>query len=39
MMLNKVMKIKEFLEKWCMPDTTDESVAWQFKTDLENLEV
>lgn len=33
------MKLKEFLEKWCMPDTRDESVIWLFKEDLKNLEV
>ena len=33
------MKLKEFLKKWCMPDTTDERVIWQFNEDLDNLEI
>lgn len=32
------MKLKEFLKKWCMPDTRDESVIWHFNKDLEELE-
>ena len=32
------MKLKEFLKKWCMPDTTDESAKAQFNEDLEKLD-
>ena len=33
------MKLKEFLKKWCAPNTEDESVFYTFYEDLENLEV
>ncbi|MEK6879143.1 MAG: hypothetical protein AABY22_06015 [Nanoarchaeota archaeon] len=31
------MKLKEFLKKWCEPNTTDESVIQQFNDDLKKL--
>jgi len=31
------MKLKEFLKKWCIPFTTDESVIMQFNEDLQKL--
>ena len=32
------MKLKEFLKKWCEPNTDDESVIYQFNEDLYKLE-